>query len=519
MKYFNDTGPCNKTLHYTVEASSRIRGAERMVEKAHYFVVHAARQCGKTTYLHDLRDRLNAEGRHYVLYCSLASLRNVDDARDGIPEIVRKIKEAFSLSDLPCRTEFAKNPRYDLPVNLLNRELTQLCGIIDKPLVLLFDDADCLSDDTFISFLRQLRDGFNSRYVVSFVHSIALVGTRNIRDFKSRIRPYRESVGNSSPFNIITRTFTMQNFTVKEIAAMFRPHTVETGRKIDKAAVEQIYSLTLGHPWAVNAIARAATDRAANLERLNPITVEHVDEALQTIVMRRDEQVYALLERLKEERVRRIVEPMITGGSVPADKLSDDYRYAVDFGLIRNSEGVTEPSNPVCGELIARVLSSGYMNDIAAKCGECRLPRYIRDERIDVDFMMRDFQQFQRETGATLKERFRYREAAPYLMLTAFLHHATEGGGRIRSKMATGTGCMDLYLVYEGQKYPVEIKIRHNAATIAEGLEQTALLIEACGCGEGWLAVFDRRSKVRWEDKLFMRKETVSGKTVTVVGL
>jgi hypothetical protein len=519
MKYFNDTGPCNETKHYTVEVSTRLRGVERMVDKAHYFVVHAVRQCGKTTYLHDLRDRFNAEGRHYVLYCSLASLRNMDDSRDGIPEIVRKIKEAFNLSTLPFKTEFAKNSRYEMSVNLLNRELTLFCGIIDKPLVILFDDVDCLSDDTLITFLRQLRDGFNSRYVVSFVHSIALVGTRNIRDFKSRIRPYRESVGNSSPFNIITRTFTMQNFTVEEIAAMFRSHTVETGRKIERAAVERIYSLTLGHPWSVNAIARATAEKTATLERSKPITVEHVDEALQTTVMRRDTYAYALLERLKEERVRKIVEPMIVGGTVPADKLSDDYRYAVDFGLIRNDEGVTAPSNPVCGELIARALSSGYRDDIAVMRGECRLPRYVRDGRIDVDFMMRDFQQFRRETGATWKERFHYREAAPYLMLTAFLHHVTDGSGRIRSKMATGTGRIDMYLVHEGQKYPLEIKIRHNAATIAEGLEQTACLIDACGCNEGWLAVFDRRPKVKWEDKLFLRKETVNGKTVTVVGL
>jgi hypothetical protein len=33
------------------------------------------------------------------------------------------------------------------------------------------------------------------------------------------------------------------------------------------------------------------------------------------------------------------------------------------------------------------------------------------------------------------------------------------------------------------------------------------------------VAVFDRRTTVKWEDKLFMKKETAKGKTITVVGL
>jgi hypothetical protein len=35
--------------------------------------------------------------------------------------------------------------------------------LLDKPLVIFFDKADCLSEGTLISFLRQLRDGYNSR--------------------------------------------------------------------------------------------------------------------------------------------------------------------------------------------------------------------------------------------------------------------------------------------------------------------------------------------------------------------
>ena len=41
------------------------------------------------------------------------------------------------------------------------------------------------------------------------------------------------------------------------------------------------------------------------------ITAEMAKTAIQTIILRRDTHIDSLLERLKEERVRSIIEPMI----------------------------------------------------------------------------------------------------------------------------------------------------------------------------------------------------------------
>jgi hypothetical protein len=38
------------------------------------------------------------------------------------------------------------------------------------------------------------------------------------------------------------------------------------------------------------------------------------------------------------------------------------------------------------------------------------------------------------------------------------------------------------------------------------------------GCAEGWLVLFDRRPEVKWEEKIYTRKETANGKTITIVG-
>ena len=103
--------------------------------------------------------------------------------------------------------------------------------------------------------------------------------------------------------------------------------------------------------------------------------------------------------------------------------------------------------------------------------------------------------------------------------MMAFLQRIINGGGQIYREMAAGTGRLDLCLVYEDQKYPIELKIRYDSNTAYKGLEQTARYIESYGCSEGWLAVFDRRPEIKWDEKLFVKKETVNGKTITIIGL
>jgi hypothetical protein len=72
---------------------------------------------------------------------------------------------------------------------------------------------------------------------------------------------------------------------------------------------------------------------------------------------------------------------------------------------------------------------------------------------------MRDFQQFWRENSDIWSEKTQYKEAAPHLILYAFLQRVINGGGQILREMATGTGRVDLCIIYENQKYPIELKI------------------------------------------------------------
>ncbi|MDR1918256.1 MAG: ATP-binding protein, partial [Tannerellaceae bacterium] len=238
----------------------------------------------------------------------------------------------------------------------------------------------------------------------------------------------------------------------------------------------------------------------------------------QTIILRRDTHIDSLLERLKEERVRKVIEPVILGGYVSPS--SDDFYYTRDLGLIRVTKEKTEPANPIYAEVIVRTLNHDMQSELQQHDEiPYKMPRYLKDGRIDMDFLMRDFQQFWRENSEIWEERFSYKEAAPHLILMGFLQRIVNGGGQIHREMAAGRGFLDLCIIYEGETYPIELKLWYGEKTIEKGLEQTARYMDVCGCTEGWLAIFDRRPEMKWDDKIYMRKETLGSKTITIVGL
>ncbi|MDR0394321.1 MAG: AAA-like domain-containing protein, partial [Tannerella sp.] len=421
MKYFNIAGPCNSIKHYMIEAATRLQGVEQLIDEEQYFVIHAARQSGKTTYLKDLAKRLNTGGKYYALYCSLESVQGIADPKEGIPAIVRNMKNKIEEMDILHGAEFAKNADYEDFTGVLKTALTRYCKLLDKPLVILFDEADCLSEGTLISFLRQLRDGYNSRPEVAFPHSVALVGMRNIRDYKARVRPDSEALGSASPFNIVTKSLTLQNFTKEEIVQLYQQHTGETGQVFEDDAIALVWEQTQGQPWLVNAIAREVIVEILQSDYTKPVTTELVHQAIQNIILNRPTHIDSLLERLKEDRVRRIIEPMILGEEF-ISKESDDFQYTKDLGLIRvDSDSLIKPANPIYAEVMIRRLSSEAQEALKNPKYPYQMPRYLRDGCLDMDYLMRDFQQFWHANSDIWVEKLEYREAAPHLVLMAFL--------------------------------------------------------------------------------------------------
>jgi len=75
---------------------------------------------------------------------------------------------------------------------------------------------------------------------------------------------------------------------------------------------DRAFALTQGQPWLVNALARQLTQVLVR-DRAEPISAANVDEAAEILIRRQDTHLDSLIERLREPRVRAIIEPMLAG--------------------------------------------------------------------------------------------------------------------------------------------------------------------------------------------------------------
>ena len=108
-------------------------------------------------------------------------------------------------------------------------------------------------------------------------HSIALVGMRNIRDYKSKIRDNQETLGSASPLNVITEALTIKNFSIHDIEILYAQHTQTTGQVFEKPVTEKIFAQTDGQLWLVNAIAKEIIEKILDNDYTKHITIELVE--------------------------------------------------------------------------------------------------------------------------------------------------------------------------------------------------------------------------------------------------
>ena len=518
MKKFNTTGPCFPDEHYMLPALDRLPGIREFVAGGNYFVIHAPRQTGKTTALKALVREINEKGDMFAVYCTLETLQNRSDPEKTNIAIRDLIADNVEMSPFFVPVANAPALRSDRGgVGLAVRTVLQnACRASGKSVVVFFDETDCLVGDALISFLRQLRDGYVNRKEIPFPKSVALVGMLDVRDYKAQIRSDGESLGQISPFNIIAEDMLIPNFVESDIRTLYAQHTAETGQAFADGVVEDVWRLTRGQPWLVNAIAHECVAKIHAFRYAEPITVADVEAAKEEIIRRRDTHVDSLMERMREPRVRRIVEPLISGQGLVVSRNSEDFRYVIDLGLLREDEiKRVVPANPMYSEIIGRSLTRDEQDDMLSSIPETP---WVKDDGLDMAGLMAAFQRFWRENSGADRDIMGYREAVPHLVLMAFLQRVTNGGGHINREMALGQGRLDLCVEFRGARYAIEVKTSANF-TGEKSYEQCAKYLDDLGLTEGWMPIFDKSKTKTWDEKIYTRDETFNGKTIHVVGL
>jgi len=526
VRFFNTAGPVHSADHYCIPPLSRLNLEDilGLIAQKKYFVFHAPRQAGKTSYLLALMDYINQHGQYRCVYVNVEVAQTArDDVARGMQAILGELSTMARdyLHDDFLETIWPSVLEQRGGDAALGEVLTRWSQSSALPLVLFIDEIDALVGDTLIAVLRQLRAGYPKR-PQRFPQSVILCGVRDVRDYRIHTSHTQDPITGGSAFNIKAETFRIEDFSAADIGALYQQHSAETGQDFAPGVVELVWELTQGQPWLVNALGYEVCFRMpAGRNRTQPITVALLEEAKERLILRRETHLDQLADKLQEERVRAVLEPILTGEIPPGQVSENDLHYVADLGLI-TTHGQLRIANPIYREVIPRALT--YTTQLMISHDTVWYLRQA-DRQLDMPQLLAAFQQFFREQAESWVERFHYKEAGPQLLLQAFLQRIVNGGGRVEREYGLGRRRTDLLILwpYNGgiQRVVIETKLRRGdlANLIQQGVAQTWGYMDRCGASEGHLMLFDRRPEISWEDKLFHCEESYQDKTIHVWGV
>ena len=529
VRKFNTEGPVVAADHYHIPPLERIDldAVLGLIRDKKYFVLHAPRQTGKTSALLALRDLLNG-GAAGDFRCVYFNVEDGQAMRENVAEGMRTVlaelalQASVTLGDDTLEELWPGLLERVGPGQALRHALLRWSMADPLPLVLLIDEIDALVGDTLLAVLRQLRTGYVDR-PTRFPHSIILCGVRDVRDYRIHSAAEDRMVLGGSAFNIKAKSLRLGDFSEPEVRALLAQHTAATGQAFTEEAVRLILTRTAGQPWLVNALCREACfEDETGRDRERPITADAILEAQERLILRRDTHVDDLANKLREDRVRRVVEPILSGATEITCS-DEDLAYVRDLGLVAQADGgPPRIANPIYAEVVPRHLNYAVQETLPQQ-----MAWYVdADGGLDVDGLIAAFQTFFREHSEHWVQRFeQYHEAGPQLLLQAHLQRVVNGGGRIEREYALGRGRTDLLIVWpqggRERRFVVEWKVLRKdlERTVAEGVEQTRGYMDRCAAEAGHLVVFDRAPDRPWAEKIFRRPPSGPGAPVTVWGM
>ena len=538
-RFFNTAGPIIPEDHYFIDPLQRMDLDDilDLIDQKKYFILHAPRQTGKTTYLMALMDYLNKAGKYKALYTNIENAQAArENVRKGMAAVMNSLaKDAYDhLQDSFLEENWKAVLEENEEFSALERLISLWCQQSEKPVVLFIDEVDSLVGDTLISLLRQLRSGYPKRPTI-FPQSIILTGIRDVRDYRIHSDIEKTMITGGSAFNIKSKSLRLGNFTPEDIKLLYEIHTQETGQRFQEDVFPLVWELSEGQPWLVNALAYEVTfEMKAGRDRQKDITTAMIKQAKENIIIRRETHLDQLTDKLKEERVKRVLIPLLAGLENIENINEDDIDYVSDLGLIKRKPQLSI-ANRIYQEIIPRQLTYSAQMTIIQEASWYQMP----DGRLDMDKLLTAFQAFFRKHFESWVNGFDYAEAGAQLLLQAFLQRIVNGGGRVEREYGLGRMRTDLLIVWplnvnkdlaedhyarfaHVQEAVIELKLQHTntlETTIEKGLEQTYQYMDKCGTKEGYLLIFNSLPTATWEEKIFKHEKTVQGIQINVYGM
>ncbi len=519
MRKFSSYGSVSKKLHYYVPREELITQAcrqlvgEDMDDGGHYITIWAPRQCGKSWIMREVLWRLWEDDRFHVLKLNLEHLKMMKDA-DRIAaaigeDLIRKLNiENASVSGMnDFHTLFLKEA-------------------IKKPLILIMDEFDALTEESIAGFAGVFRNIYNIRredpapsgQKEYLLHAVALIGVRAVLGVEN---------AKGSPFNV-QRSVNIPNLTDEEVSAMFGWYERESGQKVEQEVADSVFYETRGQPGLVSWFGELLTE-TYNKTPGEPITMRHFRYVFRMAVKALpNNNVINIISKAKQTPYREVVLELFRTDQKVAFAFDDpDLNFLYMNGVIDTEETDDDLYVRFSSPFVQKRLFNYFSRELFPDMGRLielfdDLSDIFTPGGLHIGSLIRRYEKYLRKNrewllkDAPRRSDLRVTEAVYHFNLYEFLKgfFANEKV-RVWPEFPTGNGEIDLIIEYEGTRYGLELKSFTNDRNYRESLKQAAKYGKSLKLSVIWLIVFVEHIPDEYREKY--EKDYVDKKTRVTV--
>ncbi len=495
-KKFNITGNCIPDRHYMVDLTSRLQQIKALVDDEQYFVINRGRQYGKTTTLRALAQYLADE--YYVISLdfqmqmssqkfesenifsvTLAKIiirafrqlgidklfeTEIDEIRSNISDM----KDSFGLVDLFL-------------------SLNDICGVSDKPIVLIVDEVDQASNNqVFLDFLAQLRGYYINRDVSPTFRSVILAGVHDIRNLKQKIHP-DEAHKHNSPWNIASKFDVDMSFSPADISTMLNEYENDHHTGMDINEITQcIYGYTSGYPVLVSGICKHLD------EDIHEWSINGIAKAFDILTSERTVLFDSLINKLEDDdKLNSLVRSVLfEGREYSFSLMNDSQNTAIMYGFLKNDNGKAVPANKVFEKVFYEwYLTQQDPESPIRKLGENDKNRFITDGRLNMRLVLEKFVAHFDDLYGDRSEKFLEEDGRRYFLL--YLRPIINGTGNYYVEARTRNNRRtDVIVDYKGEQFVIEMKIWRGDEYNARGEQQLTEYLDYYHIDNGYMLSF-----------------------------
>ncbi len=495
MREFTSYGSIDKNLHYHVPRRELMKETygylvgESPDAGGHYITVWAPGQTGKSSLLQDVYRELLGNPLYDAVYINVQSLGSIEDSQEAMNRILFYINEknAYSLPRVKSAAEFqeAFSVRY-----------------LKKPLVLIIDEFDALTENVINDLVVVFRNIYNDRAVNPdfsarsqyLLHGVALIGVRSVVGVENK---------KGSPFNI-QRSMQVQNLTVTEVNEMFNWYTEETGQPVEQEVIDRIFYITSGQPGLVGWFGELLT-RQYNEQPEQPLNMKNwtavYNRALQVLP---NNNIINIISKATSAEYRPTVLNLFRIDHKELFEFEEPHTgYLYMHGVIsyEETEGISYIKFPC--QFVQEKLYRRFSREFGQLQGDLLVDPFIdltpiiNENTINIEKLLELYQDYYTSHKERLTEHAQRRvdlgikEVVYHFQLYSWLDNFLRNfGTQIFPEFPTGNGKIDLLIRHRGILYGLELKSFSQIYLLNKNIEQASEYGNSLGLAEITLVVF-----------------------------